>query len=220
VTDEARSLLEATNDSFPVAFGGVVAAGQGVAFLNPAITSSFSTADGSGRELIVTGAIVFGPQHTGRFRPYVVAGGGIARASGEATASLRGNYQFNLPSGALVNETDRVNIRFAGGTGLVVLAGAGLSVHLTRGSGVRADARLHLVQNHVNTYVDTTPAVAASQPADAIWSDLSPGIQFSTNPSTGVESSLSAPALDAFRSLKGSGFQNRLTFAIGYFVRF
>ena len=102
----------------------------------------------------------------------------------------------------------------------MLLGGAGLSMRLTRASGVRVDGRLMVVQNHVRTLVDTTPAVAASLPADAIWSSLTPGIQFATHPSTNLQSNLAAPALSGFQTAGGSGFNNRFLFTIGYFFRF
>lgn len=220
VTQEARDAIRATSESFPIVFAGLVASGQGVAFTNPSLTSSFSVIDGSGSESMVTGALVFSSPAPRRFRPYVTIGGGLARAIGEASATLTGRYAFTLPSGARVSESDTVTARFAGGNGLVVLAGTGLSVYLSKGSGVRGDARYLLVQNHIHTYVETAPTVDSSLPADAIWSSLTPGIQFGTQPSLAHTSNLTAPALSEFRTMKGGGFNNRFSASVGYFIRF
>jgi hypothetical protein len=48
----------------------------------------------------------------------------------------------------------------------------------------------------------------------------SPGIQFVTNPSTGLRSNLSAPALSGERTMRGSGLHARASVSIGYFVKF
>jgi hypothetical protein len=212
--------LEATSDSFKRAFDGLVAAGQGVAFTNPVLTSSFTSGNGSGSEMFVTGALVLAPRAGPRFRPYVAAGGGLAIGRGEATATFVGRYAFNLPSGAQVSESDSVTVRFAGGLGIVALAGAGLNVRLAGASGIQVDGRFLLVQNHLDTRVDTAPVVDSSMPADAIWSSFTPGIQFATNPSTGLSSNLTAPPLSGFRTLTGSGFESRLSLTVGYYFRF
>ncbi len=219
VLPETLSGIKAASDSFPDAFAGLVATGQGVAFTNPSLSSTYTVTNGTGFETQVTGAIVAG-RRAGRLRPYVTAGGGFVKAGGEATATLAGRYAFSLPSGGRVDESDALTIHFKGGLGFAALAGGGLSVHLTRASGIRADGRILFVQNHVQTTVDSTPTVAASLPADAIWSNLTPGIQFSTNPSTGLSSNLSAPALSDFRTLRGSGFHTRISLTVGYFWRF
>jgi len=212
--------IRATSNSFVTAFDGLVTAGQGTAFTSPVLSSSFVTSNGTGLDLITTGAMVLGAKPIWRLRPYVTVGGGLAMGVGEATASLVGRYAFTLPSGGRVNETDAVTIRFKGGLGLVALAGGGVQFRLSRTSGVQVDARLLLVQNHVDTKVTTAPAVEASSPADAIWSSLTPGIQFVTSPSTSLFSNLSAPALSGSRTLNGSGFTQRVSVTLGYYFRF
>ena len=107
-----------------------------------------------------------------------------------------------------------------GGMGAVFSGGGGLDFYLSRASGVRADFRYLYIQNHVVTSVDSNPIVIASTPADAIWSMLTPGIQFATNPSTGLSSNLSAAALDGFHTIEGRGFHTRVSVTIGYFWRF
>jgi hypothetical protein len=142
----------------------------------------------------------------------------MAWGFGGAVATLTENYSFGLPSGARINETDIVHVDFSGGMGLVATGGAGLRFRVTRASGVRVDARALMVQNHVNTLVSTTPTISMSQPGDAIWSSLSPGIQFSTDPAH--NSNLSAPALSEFKALRGSGYKPRYALSVGYYFTF
>ena len=220
VIQAARDGLKDASDSFPGAFAGLFATGQGVAFTNPSLSSSFGVTNGSGTEIVTTGSLMFSANRPGRLRPYAVVGGGMVSATGAASAQLTGHYAFSLPSGGRVDETDSVTIRFAGGNGLAIVSGAGLDVRLSRGSGIRVDGRVHVLENHVQTIVDTRPSAVASLPADAIWSSLTPGIQFITNPSTGLTSSLTAPGLSGFKTLSGSGFYARFNVTIGYFWRF
>ncbi len=156
VTSNARTSLKATSDAFVTAFGGLVSSGQGVAMLDPAITSAQSATNGTGADMLVTGALVFQPKPR-RLRPYLVAGGGLAIATGHAEATLAGHYAFRLPSSAQIDETDAVTVRFAGGTGLVLLGGGGVKWRVWRQVGVQADGRILLVEHHLNTLIDTHP---------------------------------------------------------------
>jgi len=220
ITTPAKNALKATSDSFVVAFGGLAASAQGAAFINPQLNSTFTFANGTGADLLATGALVFEGRHGKRLRPYVLAGGGVAIGVGSAEATLQGRYQFGLPSSARVDESDGVSIHFKGGAGLVALGGGGVKVRLWRQLGVQADARVLAVQNHLSTVVDTHPTVAESLPADALWLNLSPSIQFSTHPSTGHSSSLSGPGLSGFSTLSGSGFRPRYMLSLGGYIRF
>ena len=123
-----------------------------------------------------------------------------------------------LPSGARINETDSVNIEFSGGIGAVLTGGGGLRIRLSRASGIRVEYRLAMVQNHINTLVTTTPVRTNSAPSDAIWSSLTPGIQFSNDPA--YDTNLSAPALSSFKALSGSGFRPRHGLTLGYYFTF
>ena len=220
ISSGAKSALKSTSDSFVVAFNGLAASAQGAAFINPQITSTSSAANGTGLEAIATGALVFEFRHGKRWRPYFVAGGGIALATGEATATIQGRYRFGLPSSAQVDESDGITVKFAGGTGFVALGGGGVKYRLWRQLGVQADARVLGVEKHLNTLVDTHPSVTASLPADALWLNMTPSIQFSTNPSTGHTSSLTGAPLSGFATLSGSGFEVRYQLSVGGYIRF
>jgi len=211
--------IRETSNSFLSAMSGLAAAGEG-ALANPVLSSSFSISNGTGLEFVATGALVFKTKPLWRLRPYAVFGGGVITSTGEATGSLVSQYAFQLPSGGHVNETDEVTIHMKGGFGMVGVAGGGLNFRLTRASGIQVDGRFLMVENHMGTRVDTRPVVESSTPPDAIWSDLNPGIQFVTNPSTGLASNLSAPALSGSRTLSGSGFDSRVSLTVGYYFRF
>ena len=211
--------IRETSGSFVAALSGLAIAGDG-ALANPVLSSSFATSHGTGLEMIATGALVFNTKPMWRLRPYGVAGGGVVTSTGEATGSLVSSYAFQLPSGGHVSETDEVTIHMRGGVGMVGVAGGGVNFRLTRASGIQVDGRVLLVENHMDTRVDTRPFVQSSSPADAIWSGLTPGIQFVTNPSTGLASNLTAPALSGSRTLSGSGFDTRVKLTVGYYFRF
>ena len=220
INSSTRTALKATSDSFLVAFGGLAASAQGAAFINPQISSGFSSANGTGAEMLATGSLVLDFRRGKRLSPYLVGGGGVAISTGHASATLQGRYRFDLPSSAHVDESDRVTIRFAGGMGLVVVGGGGVKFRVWRKFGVMGDARVLAVENHLNTVVDASPEVVESLPADALWLNLTPSIQFSTNPSTGHSSSLGGTSLSGFKTLAGSGYRSRYTLSVGAYVRF
>ena len=220
ISSGARNALRATSDSFIVAFGGLAASAQGAAFINPQISSTSLSSNGTGAEILATGSLVLQLRRAKRFSPYIVGGGGVAISTGEAIATLEGRYRFGLPSGAQVDETDRVAIHFSGGTGLVVLGGGGVKYRLWRQFGVQGDARFLGVENHLNTVIDTSPVISESLPADALWLNLTPSIQFATHPSSGHSSSLGGTSVSSFATLSGSGFRSRYTLSVGGFMRF
>ena len=220
VRQETKNALDATSDSFFSAFGGLVASGQGVAFTSPALSSSFNWQDGQGADIVTTVSLVIHPKKDGRVRPYVVVGGGVAASVGQAQATLTGRYSFRVPDGGTVDESDTVTIHFGGGVGLAGVAGAGLNFRVTRGSGIRVDARGQFLENHVPTSIDAHPSAVASNPAQAVWSFTTPALQFVTNPSTGLASSLDTSGLSGVTTLHASGFYSRASITVGYFWRF
>jgi hypothetical protein len=220
VRQSTKDKLAATSESFTGAFGGLVASGQGVAFINPALSSSFSWQNGTGADIVSTVAIVLHPKKDSRVRPYVAFGGGVAAAVGGAEAMLTGRYSFRVPSGGTVDESDAVTIHFGGGMGFLGVAGVGFNVRVTRGSGIRVDARGQFLENHVATRIDAHPSAVASDPAQAVWSFTTPALQFVTNPSTGLTSTLDTSALSGFTTLHPSGFYSRGSVTVGYFWRF
>jgi hypothetical protein len=215
-----KDSLEATSESFPVAFAGLVASGQGVAFTSATFGSTFSWSDGTGIDLVSTVSLVLHPRKDSRFRPYVVVGGGVATSFGEAQATLTGQYVLRVPSGATIDESDSVTIHFGGGMGLVAVAGGGLNFRVSRGSGIRVDARGLMLENHVGTRVEARPGAVLSNPAQAIWSSTTPGLQFVSHSSTGLQSTLDTSALSGFTTLHPSGFHSRFNVTVGYFWRF
>jgi len=220
VRQSTKDSLEATSESFPSAFGGLVASGQGVAFTNPSLSSSFTWQDGTGADIVGTVALVLHPRKDSRVRPYVVFGGGIATSVGQAQATLSGHYSFHVPNGGIVDESDNVTIHFGGGFGVAGVAGGGLNFRVTRGSGIRVDVRGQFLQNHVATSIEAHPGAVASNPAQSVWSFTTPAIQFTTNPSSGFPSSLDTTALSGFTTMHPSGFYSRASVTVGYFWRF
>jgi hypothetical protein len=202
-----------------VAFAGLVAAGQGVTFTNATIGSTFDWSNGTGADLVTTASLVFHPKTDSRFRPYVVVGAGVAAAIGEAQATMAGHYVFHVPGGAVIDESDNLTVHFGGGMGLAGVAGVGMNLRVTRGSGIRIDARGLVLENHVKTTISAHPSALVSDPAQAIWSFTTPAIQFVSNPSTGFVSTLDTSSFSA-TTLHPSGFHSRFNITVGYFWRF
>jgi hypothetical protein len=103
---------------------------------------------------------------------------------------------------------------------MVAVLGGGLKYYLSPRWGVRVDARWYLSQNAIDNLIDTSNAVALGTPAGSVASATIPAIQFSNSPSTGIQSSLSAPTLNGFRVFEGGGIQRQLSTTAGLIWRF
>ena len=143
------------------------------------------------------------------------------------SAILKGNYQFLLTNGGLVNATDNVTVRDARDDRTVAgILGGGLKYHVSPRWGIRLDARVSLSKNTASTVLDATPNVALGQlPTDRGVLNAEPTIQFSNNSSTpltrqGVTavaaSTLTGPAMTGLRTFSGSGVRGTRTSLSAY----
>lgn len=98
--------------------------------------------------------------------------------------------------------------------------GGGFTYDLTERMGVRTDVRLHFSPNRINTSISASPLVVGQSPEGFIASETSPSIQFSNDPTPGVESSSSGPPIVDFETFRGSGLNRRLTVTGGLYFRF
>jgi hypothetical protein len=156
----------------------------------------------------------------GSFVPYLTFGGGVLTGSGGLpSASLEGRYRFSILNEVVIDETDRVSVRYTRGASFVAVLGAGLQRGLSDRWGVRIDGRLLLGPDATRVAIDASPASVRTGPAGFIESFTNPAIQFSNDPSTGRRSTLSAPAVQGFEVFAGS-FQTRTLLTVGVFRRF
>jgi hypothetical protein len=147
--------------------------------------------------------------------------GVVSNSRNTVTAGLVGDYQFFLGGVTPVHETDSVTVRYSVADRVFVgVLGGGLKYSISRRVGLRLDWRTYLGRNRLSTIVDSSPAVSTLTPAGSGASITNPGIQFSNNPSIGVQSNLSGPKIAGFRTFTGTGMQRQVSVTMGLFWRF
>jgi len=202
-------------------------------FVNAAVSSSSEIGEGSGGEIMATGALRVKLRSSGDLVPHITGGlGGVFNHGQAPSATLRGTYSMGfsgaqlegqVPPGTVVtyNEADTVTVRFVRPDGaLVGLVGGGFDYTLSGRRGLRVDLRVHIRQNAVDTEVSASPAVTTRTPAATFASGTTPSVQHSNVGSTESPSTLSGPAITAFRAREGSGVQIDTALTVGYFWRF
>lgn len=229
ITPANREAIETTRASFIQAWRGVILFNRN-RVLN-SVTSTGTLADGSARQLFTSGAVNINLTTSGALIPYVTVGAGVASLTGDVpNATLTGNYQFLLPSGPTIDETDTVTVHDARTRHtLAGVLGGGVKYHLSSRWGLRFDARVALSKIAANTDLDATPNVARLTPAGRGALGGSPSIQFSNNSTDPVTfmgvtavaaSSLTGPPLSGHRTFTGSGAMSQANATIGVFWRF
>ena len=215
-TGEARDAIEATSLSFDQTFTGMfeVAPVSGLS-----VTSRADFRDASTSQLSVTGAVTVGLGRMGAVAPYAVAGGGMARTSGDAPQVIvGGNYQFQLFGSFPFSETDTVTIRLTErDTRPIGVVGGGVVFELGARHGLKLDVRAHVGSSRAATVVSAAPSVTPRSPDWVLPTNTSPGIQFSTN--SGIRSSL-GDAMPELTTFRGSGLETHLLVTAGYTFRF
>ena len=224
MTDTALAGLEATRASFTPMWNALLATGISL-FLNPVVTSTSTLPkETDSRQTLVTGAATFELPVSGRVVPYATVGGGVLIRSGDLpTATLTGNYQFRFGGfgsvGGPFNATDVVEVHFAEkGSRPVGLFGGGVKYALSARQGLRADLRVHVSANSLDTLVNARPSSVTGTPAFSISSATTPALVFSNTSAT--RANLSGPAITDLKTFTGSGREIQTNFTVGYFVRF
>jgi hypothetical protein len=223
--DRALTEIEASRASFATVWNEVYGAGP---FLNPDVTSLSQIDKGGGGQFVTTGTLKVTLRRSGPLVPYITGGMGGAFSRGRApNATLKGSYSagfvFQGQGGILVrfDESDSVSVRLVQPErALVGVVGGGFTHDLSPRNGLRVDLRLHLRPHAVDTEVSASPAVTTGTPAWRLASAVTPSVQFSNMGSTEIRSSLSGPAISAFRTREGSGVQIDTALTVGYFWRF
>jgi hypothetical protein len=216
-TPALRSAVEASRASFANAFSSLLATGP---FASAAVSATSAFADGSGQQIVVTGALHVPVGRLFHLAPYLTLGAGVLTRSGSLPlVTLVGHYAAVAAGGVPIAETDHVTVRFTQGPRPVVVVGAGLRHALSARWGLDLDSRLFIGPQPVQELIDATPTVAQGTPAGFIESFTYPSIQFSNNASTGRVSSLGGPGLSGFSVLTG-GLQLHGLVALGLYARF
>jgi hypothetical protein len=222
--------IEATRASFVPAFEGMIR-------FNPnrvlnSVTSAAAFDDGNTYQLFAAGSLVVNLRDSGTLIPYASLGVGLIAIGGEMPrTTLNGNYQFRLPGGPPINESDSVTVRAAGGDRtLAGIVGGGVKYQVSRGWGIRLGVRIAVSGNAADTILDAAPNVALGLlPAGRGVLGGNPSIQFSNNSTDPVNaldvtavsaSSLTAPPIAGFRTFSGRGVVSHTNVTAGVFWRF
>ena len=230
ITQSNTDAIEATRASFIPAWAGVITANS-ARVLN-SLTSTATSDSGNRHQFLASTSLVVNLRTTGDFVPYTTFGAGLISITGKApSATLRGNYQFLLPNGAPIDETDNVTIRDAGDNHTFAgILGGGVKYRVSPRWGIRLGVRVALSRNAANTVVDATPNVALGQrPSGRGVLGAEPSIQFSNNSSDPVTalgvtavaaSTLTGTALSELRTFSGRGVSTHTNITAGIFWRF
>ena len=175
LSESALGDIEASRTTFASVWNEAL--GPGTPFLNTVVSSSSEIEEGSGGQIVATGALTVKLRRGGALVPYVTGGlGGVFNHGRVPSVTLKGNYSmgfvFNqagqVPAGTLVtcNEADTVTVRFVRpDRALVGVVGGGFTYDLSRRHGFRVDLRLHVRPNAVDTELSASPAVTTRTPA-------------------------------------------------------
>lgn len=207
-----------TRDSFKAAFAGLLATGP---FSNVVIDATSAARTGVERNLAVTGAVHYRLVPIGPFMAYAVGGVGILTGASQLpSGTIDGRYRFVILNEVPIDESDHVAIAYKRRATVVGVFGASLRRDLSGPWGLSVDARVLVGRNTLTVLVDANPSVAALTPAGFVESFTNPSVQFSNNPSTGRQSTLSGPSLKGFQVFSGAGLQTRVLLTVAVFRRF
>jgi hypothetical protein len=222
--DETRTTIEAARASFVTAWNALLGTG---AVTDRTVTSTADVVEGKDRQVSLTGAVKFRLKPEGRITPYITAGAGAVLQSGDApSATLTGDYNFRFAGLFPITERDSVTVRVVPKDRVFLgVFGGGIEYDIPQGGGrhgIRADVRVHMSPNRLDTVVSATPSVTLQSPAFAVSTGGLTSVQFSNtnDPRFGRQSSLSGPAVTDLRTFTGSGMQTQVLVGVGYVLRF
>ena len=220
LSDDAIKGIEATRASFGPIWDGIIATGAGL-FANPLTTSTTTLLEGTSiRDTFLTGAVNVTLSKGTRLEPYLTGGAGVRIRSGDLpTPTVSGSYRFTFLGFAPFIESDSVQVHFAGKeTAPVGVFGGGVKYALSPRQGLRADVRVHISPNSIDTLVDTLPNSVLGTPVFSISSATTPTLVFSNT--SAVRSNLTGPAITDLKTFTGSGSEIQTSLTVGYYLRF
>lgn len=222
-TDPFLQAADAARSSFQDTLTALFASGP---FVNTAVDSTTTVSDGSSRRVALTGALVipFGAGHA--LSPYLTLGGGLLSTIGSAPSlTLRGHYRTTIRAGVPaidvpIEQVDQLTITSRERSSAVGLAGAGLTRSLGGTLALRIDGRVLIGANRARVAIDATPSNVTGSPAGFIELFTFPALEFSNNPSTGRQSTLSGSGLHDVTIFEGAGIVVHTIVSVGIVKRF
>lgn len=208
---DALAGIESTRASVKTALDGVLAR-----FPVPSAITSTSTVldDQRVTQLVATGALVVNLRETGRARPYIVVGGGVALNDVTSPrARLVGNYQLGSPAQILYTDGIELTVR-EDDRPFVGLGGGGVKLRLSPRWGVRLDGRAMLYKNTTVNLIAVGPGTllqSTGQPFPILTAGT---LQFSPL------APLTGSAQANVPTFTGSGLQTHIIVSAGLFLRF
>jgi hypothetical protein len=199
--DATLTTLEAARAGFALAFNALFATVPAT-YINPVVTATTDLSNRGG-QVRSTGGVVLALGGT-RTVPYVTTGFGVVNRVAEPVhVTLTGRYQFQIPGGGALDQTNTVTMRYrTAARRSVGVIGAGVRRFLTSHSGVRIDLRETwedadeaLVLDNVQTSVPGTPGGFVEQDPSA----TNLRIVFSNTPA--VRTSLSGTQQSGFQDV-------------------
>ena len=210
--DDFRPAADTTMNSIESAFRGAFGPQQ-------TVTTSISTVEDVGHELLAAGALRIALARGRTTEPYVVVGAGVASAQGDRpTMELVRNLRLAFGASPLLDELDTVTVTAHPDLGGLLVFGGGLRRSIGSHSGVRIDARVYVISDKTSTRVEAHPTTFPGPTSGATFR-MSSGLSILFSSSPIVSSSLSVP-LDEFETFTGSGFRTQVSATFGYYVRF
>ena len=94
--------------------------------------------------------------------PYAAIGAGLVSITGDMpSVVMLGNYQFRLPAGPPIDETDNVTVSDGRDRHTAAgILGGGVKCNVSSRWGLRFDARVTISKSNAITILDATPSVA------------------------------------------------------------
>jgi hypothetical protein len=219
--DEVLAAIAATRAGFEATWTELLQTGP---LANVVVSATRSDVEGAARSIALTGALVYDFARESAFVPYVVAGGGLVTGAGGARVDLEGRYTFDVAvpgqPGLAIDETDRVTLQLETRPVPVAFGGGGVRRTLSDRWTLRLDARVFVGPNATRVRLDAAPDLDSPGPAGFIEIPTNPSIQFSSDPDTGRQSTLSGAPVRGFDLFVGEGLQTRVQITVGVGVRF
>jgi hypothetical protein len=217
LTSASQATLTASSNSFATYWNQFLPT-PGLS--NTGSTSNLTVVPSSGRERLMSFEADVRAVSLAGFTPYLALGGGIALPlpTVQTNVSLVGNYHTTVTgTGAVLNETDQVQVRYEVQPAPFGMFGVGVERDLQRHLGVRIDLRVFTKVNDIRTRLDTQPISGPTPPpTGAVRAGGTPDIQISTTPAR--QTSLSLQGVNHFDSFEGTG--NLSTVSAGVYFRF
>jgi hypothetical protein len=139
--------------------------------------------------------------------------------------TIRGHYRTTVHAGVPttdvpLDEVDQLTITLQERASPVGVAGAGVTHSFGKTLALRIDGRVLIGANHARAVIDATPSNVTGSPAGFIELFTFPAIEFSNNPSTGRQSTLSGSGLHDATIFNSTGVAVQTIVSVAVVKRF